>query len=220
MQRGIVIDMHIFSVRESIRFGWETFKKRPWFFIFTFLVISILTSNYSYNVGEGEIHFHAGLITLMVLSGVLGAVVQTLVGMGKINLCLKAHDDANTVSWADLWHPHPFWRYLLTMFAYIAIVIAGLILLIVPGVVWSLTYAFAPYLVIDRGLGVREALRESARMTYGHRWHLLRLALALALVNVVGFLCLIVGLLVSVPVSTLAFVRVYRLLSSPVPVHG
>lgn len=212
--------MQPFSVRESIRFGWETFKKRPWFFLFTFLVISVLTSNYSYNVGEGEMRFHAGLITLVILSGALGVVVQTLVGMGKINLCLRAHDNAEAVSWADLWHPHPFWRYLLTMFAYFAIVIAGFILLIVPGVVWALTYAFAPYLVIDRGLGVREALRESARMTYGHRWHLLQLALALVLVNVVGLLCLIVGLLVSAPVSALAFVHVYRLLSSPAPVHG
>ncbi len=212
--------MQTVSVRESIRFGWETFKKRPWFFVFVFLVISVLTSNYSYNMGEGEVRASAGLILLLIFSGVLGLIVQTLVGMGKINLCLKAHDTIEAVSWADLWHPHPFWRYLLTMLAYFAIVIAGLVLLIVPGVVWSLTYAFAPYLVIDRGLGVREALRESARMTYGHRWHLLWFTLALAFINVAGLLCLVVGLLISVPVSALAFTRAYRVLSSPAPAHG
>ena len=69
------------------------------------------------------------------------------------------------------------------------------------------------YLVMDRGLGVTESLKESRRITYGNRLKLLLLGLALVGINIVGFFLLIVGLLVSIPVSMLAGVHAYRTLS-------
>jgi uncharacterized membrane protein len=60
-------------------------------------------------------------------------------------------------------------------------------------------------------------MKESKRITYGYKWPLLGFALVLALINLLGLLALVVGLLVSIPVTTLAFVHAYRALSNRAP---
>ena len=55
-------------------------------------------------------------------------------------------------------------------------------------------------------------MNESSRITRGHKWPLFGFVLMLVLINLLGALALIVGLLVSVPVSTLAFAHAYRVL--------
>jgi uncharacterized membrane protein len=93
----------------------------------------------------------------------------------------------------------------------------GLVLLIVPGVIFGLMFMFSTFLVIDRELAPIEALKESNRITYGHKWRLLGFTLVLLLINVLGALALLVGLLVTVPVSSLTFTHAYRVLSGRPP---
>lgn len=112
----------------------------------------------------------------------------------------------------DLWTPHPFWRFVGGQILLGLIVIAGLILLIVPGIIWGLKYMFTPFITIDRGLMPMEALRESGRITQGHKGELFLLMLALIGINILGFICLFIGLFVSIPVSALATVYAYRTL--------
>jgi len=195
-----------------IRFGWETFKKRPWFFVFVFLVINILTGRFGYSTGGPGPDLRPTIVALLIAGVVVGVIVQTLAGLGQLNLLLKAHENVEAVSWWDLWHPHPFWRFFFTNLAYGLIVLAGLVLLIVPGIIWGIKYMFAPYIVVDRGAGVGDALKESGRITYGHKWQLLWLGLALLGLNMLGFLALLVGLLVTIPVSALSLAHAYRTL--------
>jgi len=53
---------------------------------------------------------------------------------------------------------------------------------------------------------------ESNRITRGHKWQLFGFVLLLLLINLLGLLALVVGILVSIPVSTLAFMHAYRVL--------
>jgi uncharacterized membrane protein len=87
-------------------------------------------------------------------------------------------------------------------------------LLIVPGVIFTLMFMFATFIVVDRELGPIEAMKESKRLAHGHKWALLGFVLVLALINLLGVLALGVGLLVSIPVSSLAFVHGYCTLTA------
>jgi len=51
------------------------------------------------------------------------------------------------------------------------------------------------------------------RIGRGYRWSLLGLVALLALIVFVGMLAFFVGLLVAMPVATLAFIHAYRVLS-------
>ena len=58
-----------------------------------------------------------------------------------------------------------FWRYVWTGMLYFFIVFGGLLLFIIPGIIWGIRYIFAPYLVIIEGIGGREALSRSKAVT-------------------------------------------------------
>jgi hypothetical protein len=200
--------MDTFSAQACIRFGWETFKKRPWFLIganlFYFVVLGIVSAALS---EIGKVGPAANFAT-----SIINWVVQTFAGMGLIAFLLKAHDDVEHVALEDFWHPQNFWKYLGASILFVLTFVGGLILLIIPGIIFGIRYGFATYEVIDRGLRPMEAMAESRRITYGHKWELFLLAILSALVALLGLVCLIVGIFVAIPVTSLAFVHAYRVL--------
>ena len=62
-------------------------------------------------------------------------------------------------------------------FIYGIIVTAGLILLIIPGVIWGLAYLFAQYSVIDKKAGIKGSFVHSSLITYGFKERLLPVAM-------------------------------------------
>ena len=211
--------MHTLSIGDCIRFGWETFKQRPWILIGAFvlaMVIAGLPSAFGPQptVGpDGQI-IPPPASTLGAIVALVSIAVSVLVGLGLTTFSLRAHDNINGVQIADLWNPGPFWRFL---GAYILTVIAialGFLALIIPGIILSMGLAFVSYLVVDRGLGPIESMKESWRITKGHKWQLLLLFLALLGINLLGILALLIGVFVTVPITMLAFAHAYRTLSS------
>lgn len=186
--------MHTFSIGESFGRGWTIFKKH----------VSLLLL--------------AGLVTLILNGaqkgrGVIGAlffIVSLLAQIGLIKIYLKLLDGENAKAGEIFAHGELFIQYLVVYLLYAAGFVIGLILLIVPGIWFGLTYTFAPVLVVDKKLGLKAAFRESARLTRGHRGKICLLILAIIGANILGAICLVVGLLVSIPVSTLAYLAVYR----------
>jgi uncharacterized membrane protein len=75
---------------------------------------------------------------------------------------------------------------------------------------------FVPYLIVDKKMSVGDALRESSRMTLGRKWQLLGFLGLVVLINILGAILLLVGLLVSIPVTMLAFAHAYRTLEHSV----
>lgn len=199
--------MKTISVRENIMFGWETFKKRPLFFMGVVLVVVVITAALSSLTPENP----RDLMSVLVAIAALG--INILVEMGLVSFALKTERDPMSVTFNNLIHTNSFWQYVATKILTGVIVVLGLILVIIPGIIAALTLIFATYIVIDRQMGPIEAMKESARMTKGHRWQLFLLALALLGLNILGALALMLGLLVTIPVSLFALAHVYRMLA-------
>ena len=191
------------SVGSFITFGWETFKKRGWFLVgTTFLYLVLETVGRSINVG------HNIFVSLIMFA------ISIFIGLGWTAFTLKAHDDITAVTISDLWHPKLFWQYFGVTILEILIIGIGLLLFIIPGIIAMAAFMFAPYFVVDKGMGPIEALKASARITKGNRLRVLALIGATILVTLLGCLALGVGLLVAIPVTALATVHTYRRLSS------
>jgi uncharacterized membrane protein len=203
-----------FSIHSCVSFGWETFKKRPWFFVGANLVIvliyvfaSALTSAIDALLG--------GSAKEPTLAGSLADyALSTLISMGVTAFYLVAHDNPDTVELSQLWHPHPFWKFVGASILVGLVIVVGFILLIVPGIIFALMYMFTTFIVIDRRLGPIDAMKESNSITRGHKWPLLGFVCILALINIAGAIALLVGLLVAIPVTSLAFTHAYRVLQA------
>ena len=100
---------------------------------------------------------------------------------------------------------------------YLLIVAGGFLLLIFPGIIWSIKFSYCYYFVIDKGLGPVEALRASSRTTMGVKWHLFGFGILCGMINALGFLCLIVGAFATFPTVMVASALVYRQLSAQTP---
>lgn len=200
------------SIKESLVFGWHTFKARPGFFIQ--LSLLVLAASVLSSFMQGFLTSLLGKSIGDVLSVAVALFTDTLIGMGMLTVYLKAHDAVMTPTLKDAWNPRPFWKYVFTSALLTVMLCVGYVLLVVPGIILSIVFTFATMLVIDRELGPFDAFKESARLTKGHRWKLFGLMLALIGVNILGVLALVIGLFVSIPVTMFAMIHVYRALSA------
>jgi uncharacterized membrane protein len=78
-----------------------------------------------------------------------------------------------------------------------AIVGIGIMLLVVPGIIFACRLAFVRYLVMDRKMEPVEAVKESWRMTGGHANQIFLTGFLAVWVAIAGLLCLGVGVIVS-----------------------
>ncbi|HET9721749.1 MAG TPA: hypothetical protein VFP32_01840 [Candidatus Saccharimonadales bacterium] len=71
------------------------------------------------------------------------------------------------------------------------IVVVGLILLVVPGVIFFRRYYLAPYAMLDKNLSIREALEESATLTKkntGAIWGVIGVTVLISLISILPFI--------------------------------
>ncbi len=103
-------------------------------------------------------------------------------------------------------------------------IVLGLVLLVVPGVYLLVGFFLAPWFVLDRRVGFWEAMHMSRRAVQPHWFELFGLFLLIILINLLGALALVVGLLVTLPVGWCALTAFYASLvgfhSGPDPVRG
>lgn len=198
-----------FSKREALAFGWRQTKKH-----FVVLAGAVLLATVVQSLVNlfTDMAADRNYLLLQLVFSILGVVVQLIVGMGMIRLALHYSEDKKIALHHAFRPTGEFVQYVAGSLFYLGIVIVGMILLIVPGVIWGLRYQFFAYLVIEKGMGAREALRKSRDISKGHTWNLFVLALVVLLINVLGGIT-IVGFIITVPISFMAMVYVYRKLS-------
>ena len=102
-------------------------------------------------------------------------------------------------------------NYLISAILAGVIVLAGLLLLVVPGIYLAIRLQYYKFLIVDKeNISPVMALKESWRMTEGHTWNLFLFMLLIILINFIGAMLLGIGLFVSVPVSLIAYAFLYR----------
>lgn len=189
----------VFSTSEALRFGWE----RTLANLKPLLALGVLGGVLSL-VNQGLSGQRGGF-----LGALLVQVAQLAVGFVSLRVLLGIHDGRPF----DLRGPGlfaGFGSYLLTVILVSLLVSVGLVLLIVPGVLWALHFGLAPVLVADEGRPPLVALRESKALTEGVRVELLGFVALAFGVNLLGALALGVGLLLTVPTTGLAAIFVLR----------
>jgi uncharacterized membrane protein len=75
-----------------------------------------------------------------------------------------------------------------------AIIGMGIMLLIVPGIIFACRLAFVKYLIMDRKMDPVPAVKESWRMTRGYAGKIFLLGLLAIPLAIAGLICLVVGI--------------------------
>lgn len=201
-----------FNFSDVLSYGWRVMKANLAFFVglgVVFMTISYLPTIARIVVGNLNLPKPFS-ITVQGCLIILGWVINIILGIGLLKIALTFCDERKPAfgTLFDAWGC--FWRYIGAAILYGLIVLAGFILLIVPGIIWAVKFGLSFYFVVDKGLGPVEALKASARTTMGVKWDLFGFGIVCALINLLGLLCLLVGMFATYPTIMVASALVYR----------
>ncbi|NIA12397.1 MAG: hypothetical protein GWP10_22450 [Nitrospiraceae bacterium] len=182
-----------------IQKSWEIFKANPSKLILPYFVIVLIS------IGMGIV---LGFIPF--IGPLIGSVVGSMFWAGLYYAYLKLYRGEETVI-DDVFYPIkeslvPLGIMELIKTVFISI---GFILLIVPGIYLAVSYIFAELLIVDKKLDAWEAL-ETSRKTVTKNWfEYFALLVVLMFINIIGLIPLGLGLVITVPISSMSIVSAY-----------
>ncbi len=197
---------HKLNIRNAISYGWQTSRKNILSFIILLILVAGTNVAIEFSLRKAVWHGLWMYIAMTLVSFIINGTLR----MGLIRIGLKMHDDKQFEGIDLIYCIDRIVIYLISSIIQSLIIIVGLVLLLVPGIIWAIKYHFYVYLIVDRNLGPIEALKKSAQMTQGVKLDLFFFFIILLLMNMLGALCLVVGLFVTIPTTILALVHVYR----------
>jgi uncharacterized membrane protein len=130
------------------------------------------------------------------------------VGLGLLGIRRAAGKDTPV---STLWEPYSHALPLIVMFVLMAaLIVAGFFLLVLPGIYLSIAYSFAPYLIVEKNMGVWEALETSRKAITEYWWRYFGLMLVALLLVIVGSIPLLLGLIWVIPIVAIATGEVFQ----------
>jgi uncharacterized membrane protein len=158
---------------------------------------------------------------VMGIVQVVNIVVSSFFTAGIMSFSLKVARGA-PYAFNDLFSGSPFFLSVLVANLVIGVGVAiGLVFLIVPGVILALGLSMSLPLIVDRRLGPIDALTASWKLTDGSKGNLFIFALIAIGLSIAGFCACVVGLLLVVPILSIAHMYIYlRLSGQPVAAAG
>ena len=103
-----------------------------------------------------------------------------------------------------------YWNAVVANIVVGVIVGLGIVMLIVPGIIFACRLAFVSYLVIDRDMDVMDALRTSWDMTRGYGWQIFFMGFLAIFIVLAGLIALFVGVIISVMWISASFAAIYH----------
>ena len=194
------------SYGEIFSFGWKKTKEN-FLFLLGLLVIFALLSVLNGALQEA---FRPQFGVFVFIIAVLFWFLNVLLELGYLKIMLK-FVAGNKPTYKDLYEHYPlFLNFLLAAIVTGLIVLGGFILLILPGIYLAVRLQFVPILVADKGLSPIDAVKAGWNLTKGKWLNVFAFDLLLIGLNILGVLALLVGLLVTIPMSSISFAYFYK----------
>jgi len=159
---------------------------------------------------------NSALIVLFVLVVLISIVLYTMLMISYIHLALSKKNEVSLSETLGVAKKN-FWRYLGFAIVMGIFLVVLYILLIIPGIIFTVYWAFASYVFIHKNTTVMGALKESKNIVRGNWWKVFWRGLLLFIIYIVvdgilGFIPIIGGLLsmlILYPFSVLFFKNLY-----------
>ncbi len=198
----------------SYSVGWKVI----WSYFVELLVVSILYFMLSGPAGIVQWrldHFEWFIVPLAMFGIAYGIFVAGPISYGTKWVFLKAvRGQRIEIKDVFIVFQKNYWNVVIANIVVGVIIVLGLVMLVVPGIIFACRLAFVPYLVVDREMDVMDALRVSWDMTRGYGWQIFFMGFLAIWVVVAGLICLFVGVFISAMWISTAFASMYHAVES------
>lgn len=231
-----------FSLTSFVSGAWQTFKTHWKFIILAMLATGLVQIILQILQRGGERSGAFSSLIASVVVGFMGIIIalgwsRVLLGLNRDNAATWDTFKTDSKVWLQylkviLWYLAYLIGYgIVAVIIPAAVGIIGLatgikVLAIVGGAVagvaalmvaiyFGVRYQFTNYVTLDNPqLASREIFKKTGAITKGYFWKLLGFGIVMGLINILGLICLLVGLMVTVPLTKLAAARAYDFLKN------
>jgi uncharacterized membrane protein len=236
---GVPADARPYRATEAIAYGWKKFKERPSTLLVPMIVVLVVliaanlliqfvvvgglfgTESCDPSTINGQVSQSCGQSFWRQLLGAgLGAALISLVAqimLAGIYRGALLVMDGQSFSLGQLFEGY---NKMQVVFAAIFIAVAtgiATVLCFLPGVLIAFLTSYTLFFIVDQQLEAAEAIAASVKMVWHNFGHTLLFFILAAICVIIGFVALIVGLLVAVPVVVFGAAYTYRRLANPDP---
>lgn len=193
------------DIGQSISYGWESFKKYPGPLIGAFVVVAI-GSGILYGIAYATLDTSTVLFVLLYIAAFIAALV---LAKGLLTIALDV-TQGREPDLGKLFSGEQLGPYIVASVVVAILTGIGYVLCVIPGLFAAVALQFTPYRVIDRAEQPGDAIRGSWELVKPQFWPLVGLIIVAGLINFVGALLCGIGLLVTGPLTAIAFAHAYR----------
>lgn len=200
-----------FSYGEALRHGWQAFTANVGAMALYALVVVAVSGLLNLLLASLD-------ATQTFIGNVAVFLINQVISIGWLRIALDAIDGRPIETERIRASFSVLVPFIVAAILFSIGVTIGLVLLVIPGIVFAVVFGFYGWPLVDGAVGDGlSALRRSAEITRGHRWQLFGFVIVLVLLNIVGVLALVIGVLITSAVSILALAHVYRRLDAAAP---
>jgi uncharacterized membrane protein len=183
-----------FSFQEVFKFGWSKTRQHAWFIVLTFIISSIIT---------GAVKF----------TPFTNIIVCLMAGLSIVSISLQITRDHH-FTFRDLYlpllSPNRVLKFIALTVLYILAVSIGTVLFIIPGIYIAVRFKFFPFVVIEHeNESIADLIRLSYKTTAHNFWPVFFFLLLGCIINILGALCFIIGLAITIPTTIFAMAHMY-----------
>jgi len=213
-----------FSVKEKIKEAWSIYKENFWMFFLLSAIVFLLEVLST----KGFVAYILACVASLLLAYMLIKYLLSLVDKKEFNVFAKS--SLPTID--------QIWKLFKTYILYILIVAGAFISLFMPamliimrngillpwmialiilafifliiGTYFKIRLFFSVIISVDKDQGAIKSIKNSWWMTKDMFWYLFWKTIVVGLFMMIGFLALVVGLIVTIPIGMLVLIMMYR----------
>jgi uncharacterized membrane protein len=196
-----------FNVGDAVSYGWNAYWKNVGPMVLIVLVI------WAVNVVLALVALPFDNAFARAVFQIIGWLVGLLLALGLIRATLAVTRGVKPEV-SMLFETDNFGPYIVAAILFGIGAAIGLILCIVPGIIFITFFGFYGFVIVDQNeQSPIDALKRSKDLVSGHFGAVLGLAVVLILINIVGAILCGIGLLFTIGITAIAWAYAYRALS-------
>jgi len=218
-----------FSIRGIFKEAWQPTKQHLWLFtavFFAFLILYFLVevlsggiNRYIVDPNEAPMQTLLRIIQQMysvqsILSWFILNILVSFVSLGLAGMALQVVAGREPGLPDLLIAPKKIMHCFLALIIFNVIGVIGLVLCIVPGLLLMARLQFFYFFIVEEDCNAFEALSKSWKCSKGRTWKLVLFSLAVLVLVSLSVLLFVVGVVVVVPWTIIAYALVYRKITS------
>ena len=198
-----------FSISELLEKSWIKFKENPMLWVIVTILSMVIGS-----LGSGLDLDPETLNTTFNPIGLVSSLLSLYIS-AAVTLMYIRYMRGDSISFNDLLAIDfkTFIHYLFATILSAMLMILGFICFILPGFYIMARLIFVQYLVVDKKLTFDQAIKTSWKISDGYVLQFIGFYFTILFVVIVGVFAFLIGLLVAIPIVSLAAAQLYLLFS-------